>query len=224
MTNYHELNSGEDTPHFEKMISTAIDTELLHTWTALPALVKNFYPDEQTVDLRIGILQEFETPEGEIETREHPVLIRCPIFYPSGSGYSITYPLNVGDTGIVIFASRCLDSWLRSGGVQKLSVRRKHSISDGIFFPGVRPTPSKIENFSTDGIEIRDSEATQKIRIDPEKIKIETDKNIEISAIDVTITGNLHIVGDLNVNGVDVGATHKHSGVTTGAGVTGPPV
>lgn len=38
------------------------------------------------------------------------------------------------------------------------------------------------------------------------------------------ISGNVEITGTLKVNGVDVGDTHKHSGVTAGAAQSGPPV
>jgi len=40
----------------------------------------------------------------------------------------------------------------------------------------------------------------------------------------VTITGNVATTGTLQNNGVTVGSTHKHSGVTTGAGNTGNPI
>jgi hypothetical protein len=44
--------------------------------------------------------------------------------------------------------------------------------------------------------------------------------------ISLTSHGNVLVVGSagLTINGVDIGDTHKHSGVTTGSGDTGPPV
>lgn len=40
----------------------------------------------------------------------------------------------------------------------------------------------------------------------------------------VTITGNITTTGTLQNNSKDISSTHKHSGVTTGAGQTGVPV
>lgn len=52
-------------------------------------------------------------------------------------------------------------------------------------------------------------------------VKITAD--VEITG-DVTITGNVETTGTLENNGVDIGSTHVHSGVTTGASNTGAPV
>lgn len=40
----------------------------------------------------------------------------------------------------------------------------------------------------------------------------------------VTVVGSLAVTGTITNNGTDIGATHTHSGVTPGGGVTGPVV
>lgn len=54
--------------------------------------------------------------------------------------------------------------------------------------------------------------------------------NVAITAANLNLTGNLHVTGDLVAaggvfthNGHDVGSTHEHTGVSPGAGLTGPP-
>lgn len=61
-------------------------------------------------------------------------------------------------------------------------------------------------------------------------VKLLQDGSIEISANSVTVKGNLTVEGDtalganVTSNSINIGSTHTHSGVTTGGGVSGPPV
>jgi len=54
-------------------------------------------------------------------------------------------------------------------------------------------------------------------------IHIRTNGDIEIKATNLTIDANVTINGSLINNGVNVGSTHKHGGVTSGGAVTGIP-
>ena len=48
----------------------------------------------------------------------------------------MTFPLSEGNEGLVVFASRCIDNWWLSGGVQSQAEVRMHDLSDGFFIPG----------------------------------------------------------------------------------------
>lgn len=59
------------------------------------------------------------------------------------------------------------------------------------------------------------------IEIDADQVNINCDVAIT-GAVD--ITGDVATTGTLTNNDINVGATHQHSGVTSGGGTSGPPV
>jgi hypothetical protein len=67
-----------------------------------------------------------------------PLLINVPIVFPASGGFLLTLPLAAGDEVLVVFASRCIDSWWQSGGVGRPMEARMHDLSDGFAIPGPR--------------------------------------------------------------------------------------
>jgi hypothetical protein len=202
MTRYHDLNVGDDSPQLESLLKTAIDTALRHTWTAIPGIIKGFDSTKQTAEVKVSIKQGYTTIDGDVKYREHPVLINVPVFFLGGGGFYITHNLNVGDPGIVIFSSRCIDSWHSNGDVQKPSNTRKHSFADGIFIPGIRPLPQKIESFDIDGLMIRNNSGSINMKVN--------DTGIEING-NVVINGDFKATGgEFKHDNVHVGNKHRH--------------
>lgn len=66
-----------------------------------------------------------------------PALVDCPVFTPQGGGFSLQFPIEKGDTAIVLFADRNIDNWFTSGGVQVPADGRLHSLSDAIAIVGL---------------------------------------------------------------------------------------
>lgn len=99
-------------------------------WTALPARVQTFYGSEQAVDV-----------EPLIKDSEYvlPVLPRIPVVYPRGGGLALSFPIGAGDTGLVVFSTLSLDDWRSNAQVQTPTDIRRHSLTGGVFFPGLVP-------------------------------------------------------------------------------------
>lgn len=204
MTEYHEKNIGDSTPQFEDLLRVSIETALRHTWTAMPGIVEVFDPVSQSAKVNVSIQQGYYTEDNEIKYRKHPILINVPVHFLGGAGLCVTHNLAPGDSGIVIFSARCIDSWYRQGGIQIPENSRKHSFSDGMFIPGLRALPDKIESFQTSGIEMRNE-----------------DRSVFISVSDsgITLKGNVDIQdGYLKHNDKNVGDSHKHGKGTYIAG------
>ena len=172
MTLYREKNIEDDSPQFETMLKTSIDSTLRHTWTALPGIVKSFDPGTQTAEIRAAIQQGYYDENNELKYREQPLLVNVPVHFVCGGGVCITHNLVAGDAGIIIFSARCIDSWYQSGGVQIPENTRKHSFSDGMFIPGIRALTDKIESFETSGMEIRTESRSMIINVSEDGIKM----------------------------------------------------
>jgi hypothetical protein len=73
-----------------------------------------------------------------------PALTDCPVFTPQGGGFSLQFPIQKGDTAIVLFADRNIDNWFTSGGVQVPADGRLHSLSDAIAIVGLNSLASPL--------------------------------------------------------------------------------
>ena len=73
-----------------------------------------------------------------------PVLTDCPVFTLQGGGYSLQFPIEEGDTAIVLFSDRNIDNWFQSGGVQVPADGRLHSLSDAIAIVGINSLASPL--------------------------------------------------------------------------------
>src|SRR5882672_2856 len=107
-------------------------------WTACVATVIDWDAGENTCSCRPGLSLDRLLPDGTTVTERLPVLIKCPVSFQQAGPFALTFPIAAGNEGIVIFASRCIDSWYQSGGHGVAPDKRMHDLSDGIFIPGLR--------------------------------------------------------------------------------------
>lgn len=176
--------------------------------TAMPGLIKSFDPVKQTATVQPTIRAQMQAPDGSWTWKQLPLLLDCPVIFPSGGGCYLTFPIAVDDECLVIFSSRCIDAWWQSGNVQNQAELRMHDLSDGFCLPGPRSVPNVPSGISTTKVELRNASGTAKVAITPGS-----------GVVDVIGT-TVNITGTLNINGAAY-LTHHHSGVSTGSGNTG---
>lgn len=192
-------------------------------WTAMPCIVKSVNLAAMTLEAQPAIQGIVQSETGENAFVNYPLLVDVPIVFPSAGGFTITMPIAAGDEVLVVFASRCIDSWWQSGGIGVPMEYRMHDLSDGFAIPGPRSQPRVVPSISATGLQIRNDAGTTYIEIAADgKIKL-------VSPVGVELTGNLKVSGTVTadsgvISGVTPFASHVHSGVTTGGGNSGPPV
>lgn len=218
-------------------------------WTALPGIITKFNAAQQTCEVQLSVKGKVLDSKGVSTWVQLPLLVDCPVVFPSGGGFVMTFPLAVDDEVLVVFASRCIDSWWQSGGIQVQAELRMHDLSDGFVIPGPRSLPNVAPAISTDNVELRSLDGTTKISMAPDgTINLKTAGNVKVVAggeADVTapaikLVGHVTITGDVTVTGkidatgkvtaldlatplVPSYALHNHGGVTTGSGFTNIP-
>lgn len=217
-------------------------------WTALPAIVLSYDPSKGTCELQPAIRGRFRLEDGAIQSVTMPPLVDCPVVFPGGGGHTLTFPIKAGDEALVVFASRCIDGWWDTSGVQPPAELRMHDLSDGFAIIGPRSRPKALTAASTDGVELRNDARTTFVRLDDTgNVFIQTDANVSVDAQGdvyassggdavITAAGSLHltapvitIVGDVNVtgtlsnNGHAVGSTHTHALPGASSSLTGAP-
>lgn len=205
----------------EEAFRIAFEGKQSQMWTACPGIVTAVDFTNMVLSIQPAIKGVIEDENGAKTYVALPLLINVPIVYPSAGGFTITFPIAVDDEVLVIFASRCIDSWWQSSGIQKPMEARMHDLSDGFAIPGPRSVPRAVPGISATDVQIRNDAGTTYIGITTTgKIKM-------VATGDVEITGNLKATGEITAKSATVPvnlSAHHHTGVTTGAGVTGGPV
>jgi len=143
-----------------------LDGRQAATWTAMPGIITKVNLAENTVEVQLALTQPIRDEAGEIEFVEIKPLQDVPLVFPGGGGFTLTFPITVGDEVLVVFASRCIDSWWQSGGTQKPMEPRMHDLSDAFAIPGPRSQPEKISSISSTKVQLRNDAGTSFVEID----------------------------------------------------------
>lgn len=224
----------------ETALRQAFDGRLACLWTAMPGIVVDVDFAEMTCSVQPTI-QGIVTDEAGLQTAVNlPKLIHCPIVFPQAGGFALTLPLVANDEVLIVWASRSIDAWWQSGGIQKPIEARMHDLSDGFVIPGPCSKPNVISGISSTGAQIRNRAGTAYVEIAADgKVKVVSASEIDITAPTINVTGDVIVTGGLTaaslttagalsaatgtIGGVPFGS-HKHTGVTTGLSNTGGPV
>ena len=226
-------------------VLAAIQGDRAGLWTALPGIVRGYDAVKQTASVEVTIKMQIQQPDGSWVWEAIKPLVDCPVLFPSGGGFTLTFPVTPGDECLVVFSSRCIDAWWQSGGVQVQADLRMHDLSDGFVLLGPRSQPRVLSPApSSTGVELRNDARTSYVRLDGAgNVLVTAAGNLvatvggsaQVTAPTIALTGNVTINGNLTVNGntaltgtaqangKDIGSTHTHSGVQTGFGNTGVP-
>jgi hypothetical protein len=212
----------------EEPFRIAADALRASLWTAMPGIIESFDLVTQTATVQPAIQQ---TLLRENTTRALPVLADVPIYFPSGGGLTLTFPVQPGDECLLIFASRCIDAWWQSGGVQPAGEARTHSLSDAFAFVGARSRPRALGAFNDAAAQLRTDSGSGYIELKPGgKVRIVAPEGVEITGNVTVLNSNVAVQsGNVSVSSGNVTAdgiglkTHRHGSVQPGAGVSGVP-
>ena len=129
-------------------------------WTSFPAIVESVDLTTMTLECVPAIKGVNYQEDGSKIYVTMPVLVDVPIVFPSAGGFSITFPIAVGDEVLVVIGCRCIDAWWQSGGIQQPIELRMHDLSDGFAIPGPRSQPRVVSGISSTDIQIRNDSGT----------------------------------------------------------------
>lgn len=225
------MDSRERYNDDEIMLRAMLDGLQSAIWTALPGAIVSFDAGTVTAVVQPGISGSSIGQDGKPVSINLPVLTDVPVVFPRGGGCTLTFPVAAGDECLIVFASRSIDAWSQSGGVQKPSDARRHALSDAFAIIGPMSQANKISGISTSKTQLRSNDGGTFVEIDPAGQIV----NVTAPGGMTITTPTLHITGDVNVDKTVTATTdvigggkslktHVHSGVQPGTGSSGPPV
>ena len=98
------------------LIKRLIRSALLRTHTCMPGVVVSFDRDTRTANVQ-------PAPQRKLvgqDWSDMQNITNCPVSYPSGGGFGMTWDLEQGDPVMLIFAERNLVGWTGATSVGDL--------------------------------------------------------------------------------------------------------
>lgn len=220
-----------------ELLNIIIANKIADMHICMPAKILEYDYTKQKAKVQPSLNQKYN--DGEVI--ELPAIYNVPVVHPASGGASITFPVNVNDTVLLVFSEKSLEEWLLNGEQVTPDDPRQNNLTDAIALLGLNPfSKTSPASNNTDLL----------IKYDGSEVKLKPSGIIDINATkgnitanNVNITGNVDITGDLTVSGKITGqnveataqvkgataliggkdfATHTHTGVTSGPFNTGP--
>lgn len=143
--------------------------------TSFPAIIVSYDYATQKASVQPALNKIYTN--GDVVSM--PILSDVPVIFPRSGGASLTFPVNVDDTVLIVCSERSMDSWLNQGGQVTPNDPRKFDLSDAIAIIGLYPffVSSPATNNTDTTLQYKNS----KIIIDSSgNVKIETASTIAI--------------------------------------------
>ena len=173
----------------EESFRLAFQGEQSKMWTSIPGIVDSVNLDAQTLSVQPSIQGIVLDEESNATNVNLPLCVDVPIVWPRAGGFSLTFPIKQGDEVLIVFASRCIDSWWQNGGVGSQAELRMHDLSDGFAMLAPTSQPKKLSNVSGENVQLRTDSGTSYIEITPDgKINILTNSEVNIDANNINIS------------------------------------
>ncbi len=109
--------------------------------------IQTFYPDSQTADISLNYKRV--SLYGTTPPVDYQLLVKCPVVVLNGGGGCLTFPIASGDSCLVLFCDREIDTWFTNSGVNAPQSARVHDLNDGIALVGIRNALNPISDYST---------------------------------------------------------------------------
>lgn len=174
----------------EESLRIAMDGRLISLWTAIPGIIQSVKIDAMTCVVQPSVQEIVVNQSGIAKPINLPLLLDVPIVFPSGGGFSVTFPLAVNDEVLVLFSARCIDAWWETGGIQQAAESRMHDLSDAFAIPGPKSLPNTIGSISSSKLQIRNDAGTVYFQIGTKFAmkNATTDLNTVLSALASALT------------------------------------
>jgi hypothetical protein len=184
-----------------------IEARILDLHTSIPGHVVSYDATKQTAVCQPGIQRIFRG-QGAIDL---PQLVDCPVHFPSGGGFVLSFPVSVGDECLLIFSERAIDYWWQNGGVQLPAEYRTHDLSDAFAFVGVSSLPHVPAGLSASAVELRAVDGSSKVSLGQDgSITVTSKPGKDVS---LASGSNVNVSGSMVLLNASPGATPLDSGV-----------
>lgn len=187
------MDQRERVGDYTEAFQAALDGRQMKTWTIMPGIIQSFDATKMTCEVQVALQGKQTKSDGTQEDITLPVLVDCPISYPRGGGFTLTFTPVKDDECLVFFASRCIDAWWQQGGVQPQQEFRMHDLSDGFVFVGISSKPNVIKNIKANAAQLRSDDGKCYLEVAAQDITAVGPINIDLESPVVDTSDNLNV-------------------------------
>ena len=150
--------------------------------------VTAFYSDKQTVDIDPVVTEPTYTPDRNIDNIPWPSLSDVPVCTFGFGNWYLTMPIQIGSTVLVVCTDLELDSWYKRDQEVNISGVGYHSLNNAIAIAGINSSLKSLENYFTDGPEIRNRQGDTSIKISDKKVQVSLNSQTTLEMTDESVT------------------------------------
>ncbi len=144
------------TPTDAEMLEAIIASALIDVHVALPGQIQSYSPATQTATVQLQVKRVLPASAGKFATEDLPVLENVPVEFLRTKTHMVTLPLVAGDYGLVVFSEMSLDQWRSKGENTSPGDIGRHTLTGGVFRPGLMPVAQTIPPPALGGDDIGD--------------------------------------------------------------------
>lgn len=233
---------------FHNAVETAYMTmDAVHSriWTSLPGIIQSIDWNNGSpyASVKLGVMGRAIDDGQNVSFHDLPILQDCPVIFPRGGGYSLTFPIQKGDECVVFFSARSIDEFITQGKAAPAYDLRMTDLSDGMVFVGLMSQKKPLQNISSNSCQLRSDDGKNFINISDGNITIQAENEITLQVgqcqvvinsngvninkevalkSDLNVQGNMQSVGNVTGAGISLNS-HVHGGVKSGGDNTGAP-
>lgn len=183
-----------------------------------------------TVNIQPVIREKLISSGNSVSYVNLPIIPNVPICWPNAGGYSITFPIDVGDECLAVISDQSFDNWWLYGGVQNPIEYRRHDLTDAIAIFGPKSIPNTLpepQGFTVrtpkgKAIEILGDGTLKLLSGTGASLVINQSKatiKVGASSIEITSAG-IKVTGKLTINDIEF-MEHKHTAPVEGGETSG---
>ena len=129
----------------QELLTNSFNYSSSKMYTSIPCIVMKVHDSLNAckVDVQPSVKNLYKS--GAVE--EHPPILGVPVMFPASKTSSFTFPINIGDTVLCVFASKSIDNFkLGSGAPTIPNDYRRFDKRDAIAIPGLFPFSASINS------------------------------------------------------------------------------
>ena len=211
---------ADKTPTLSDLLATVVESYVEDLHVALPCKIQSYDATKLIADVQPQIKRSVTKKDGTKAYESFPLIPSVPIAFPRANDWFLSLPLQAGDFVFVVCSERSLEDWRATGTESEPTDYRMHRLDGAVAFPvSLYPSSNLLASVSTTNMVLgKDAGAKIYVRSDG-KIHIGEATDFVAKA---TPTENRLDALESKVNElITFAATHAHTGVTTGLGVSG---
>lgn len=160
----------------ETTLAQIFDSRQRGMHTALPGQIQSYDPEKQEADIVPLIHRTLPGPDDDDEdtVEELPVLMHVPVLFPRAGGFGITFPVQKGDTVLVIFCERAIGRWRATAERAAPELPELHGANGAVAIPGLYPGRDALEDVDPDNMVLGAIAGSgPKVKITPEHVEVD---------------------------------------------------